>query len=217
MMMPHVLDQRKVMICLCAGYSGESIVMREETESWVVYRIDLNEAVCRDNPGTLCLDVLAWLDWIETMPKQPEIVWASPPCTQFSTARAVKIGEPELDLMNACMDIIEHLDPVWWIIENVRGAVQHFGPRLGPPTQVIGPFYLWGKFPHLDIHVEYKGHVRTRINRDVVVKADQDGHWRFNGKRFNKWDTPQNAEIPRVISQELLTAVNTQRTLDDFL
>lgn len=206
------------MVCLCSGNSGESVVMREETDRWVVYRIDSDRAVCDANPGTLHHDVTKWLDWIERYLGfgKVELVWASPPCTQFSTARAELIEHPSMEILEACMDIIDHLNPTWWIIENVRGAVRHFEKPLGPPTQVIGPFYLWGKFPHLNIVSRYKGSVKTRINRNLVVDTGGDGHWTFNDIRYNKWDTPNRAEIPRVISQELFNAVETQRTLGDF-
>jgi len=77
------------------------------------------------------------------------VLWASPPCTEFSDANprvdhATK--RPSLALVVATLELVAKLRPRWWILENVRGAI----PFLGIPVQKIGPWCLWGHFPHID-------------------------------------------------------------------
>lgn len=206
-----------VFLSLCSGYSGESQAFIDA--GWRVIRIDNNEKVCKANPGTLNLDVVDWMDWIDdvAIPEDPpQIIWASPPCQEFSSARGKDVVEcPSLLIAQACKDLSEHLGPKYLIVENVRGAVKHFQHIFGSPRQVIGPFYLWGNFPHLDVHVEYRGSAWFPHSK-AKSKRRGDGHWRFNGVRYNKWDNPQNARIPVEISRALLGAIETQWTLERF-
>ncbi len=205
-----MIQRRRVFLSLCSGYSGESEAFIGEP-GWCVVRIE-NDPGLGEVPHTRILDVVDWMDWIDTIPQPVEIVWCSPPCTEFSTARAEKIEEPSLEILQACLDVIDYLKPKFWIIENVRGAVHHFKPILGNPKQTIGPFFFWGRFPHIAITVGYKGQQKFRINRDLIVDGP-GGHWTFNGIKYNKWDTPNRACIPYEISKKLLEAIDQQTTL----
>ena len=137
---------------LCSGLGGwtEAFVQH----GWNVIRIENNPAL-QYVPFTLELDVLKWEEWIDDIP-HPDIIVASPPCLEFSDAlqaprtRARREGrpfEPDMSVVQACLDIIDYLKPAWWILENVRGAQEDFRPRLGARRQKIGSFYLWGNFP----------------------------------------------------------------------
>jgi site-specific DNA-cytosine methylase len=73
--------------------------------------------------------------------KKPDFLWASPPCTEYSTAnpRRQAIERPNYELWWATLRIIRELEPRWWVIENVRGAARWWGL----PAFHYGPFYLW--------------------------------------------------------------------------
>jgi len=109
---------------------------------WRVVRVELD--------ATHRPDVVADVRHLPLSRCRPDLVWASPPCTEFSresmpwcrTGRA-----PSLDLARATIAAIAHLDPRWWVIENVRGAVKWLEPLVGRPTLRIGAAYLWGRFP----------------------------------------------------------------------
>ena len=202
----------RVFLSLCSGHSGESEAFINEP-GWVVVRIEKDDGLSHI-PNTRILDVLKWLDWIDSIPQPVEVVWASPPCQEFSAALGPRrVENPSMEILKACMDIIAYLKPKYWLIENVRGAIQHFHPLLDAPSQVIGPFYLWGKFPHIDIHVRYAGQAWFP-HAQATPKTRGDGHWLLNGIKYNKWDTPNRACIPFEISKRLLEAVNQQTTLE---
>ncbi|MBZ5500203.1 MAG: DNA cytosine methyltransferase [Acidobacteriia bacterium] len=83
---------------------------------------------------------------------QPIFVWASPPCTEFSKFTQPDSWHPDkkypdLSLMLACKRIVDESNPMYWVIENVRGAVPFFEPHLGKPARIFGAFHLWGHLP----------------------------------------------------------------------
>lgn len=173
-------------------------------DEWVVIRVENNPAL-QYVPFTLELDVLKWEEWIADIPA-PEIVVASPPCTDFSDAcdspksRARRAGtpyEPDLGLMKACLDIIDYLKPKYWVLENVRGSQEFFFPLIGARRQQISSFYLWGNFPLISMP-----------NWFSHRKQDNDT-WSDDPLRPNK-----RAMIPFEISYALLKMIQGQDTLE---
>lgn len=88
-------------------------------------------------------------------------ILAAPPCTDFSLAcnRLWKEKDSDgrtkksLDIVNACLKIIDSCNPKFWSLENPRGRLHHF---IGQPLytfyhyefggQFYKPTWLWGKF-----------------------------------------------------------------------
>lgn len=73
------------------------------------------------------------------VPFQPDIIWASPPCTQFSVCSVWKYWETDaktgakvpkdpnmsgIHLLNKTLEIIQHYSPEQWFIENPRGMMR---------------------------------------------------------------------------------------------
>ena len=133
------------------------------------------------------------------------VIWASPPCTEFSYARADrKQGQTaddfDMSLIDAARQIIEHFQPDHWILENVHGAVPIIQEEYGMlPTQVIGSIVLWGNFPLIGI--------RTR---------DDWQHRKLDAKGSRALRPNYRAEIPYAISNGLYESLTHQRTLFDF-
>lgn len=125
------------MLDLCAGTGSASRAAL--VRGWHVVRVDVAEGTAAD----VRADVSTW-----STSERFDLVWASPPCTAFSSAnqrtRAPELG---LELVNACLRIIGEVRPRWWVLENVHGATRAIGAVLGPPVAQHGSFYLWGVFP----------------------------------------------------------------------
>lgn len=202
-MNPYVLD-------LCSGLGGASEAFVQDPY-WDVIRIE-NNPILADVPHTESLDVLQWMDWIpslfDTMGK-PDLVIAAPPCREFSRAYAApapsaeRLGirfEPDMRILEACIDIIEYLNPTFHIIENVAGAINHFDTYLGKYRQHVGPFFLWGSFPQINLDPGF-------IHR----KADHDS-WSTDKLRANK-----KAKWPIEMSRGLQDAIMQQSTLADWI
>lgn len=137
-----------IMLDLFAGMGGASRAMREA--GWTVITVDNDPQF---NP-----DILADITTFHYTGPKPDLVWASPPCTEFSryslpaSWKCNKGGkkEPDMCLTLAAKRVIEEIDPKWWIVENVRGARPFYEKVFGPCVKICGSRYLWGKFPICD-------------------------------------------------------------------
>lgn len=191
---------------LFSGLGGATASFHEAGDE--VLRID-NNPLLADVPRTLCSDVssVESQDAIQNL-GNIDLVWASPPCVGFSTGYAApsptarregRTPFPDLGLLRQAVRVIEDTTPEWWVIENVVGAIRYFKPYLGNPSQIIGPFVLWGRFPHLT--VDLAGHSKA--------KSDT---WSTDPLRANK-----KALVPYPISEALRNGMcSEQFTLGDF-
>lgn len=195
---------------LCSGLGGASEAFANDPH-WTVVRIE-NNPILSGVEHTRLLDVLEWIDWLPGMISEygrPTVIWASPPCLEFSTAygapgpKAQREGvafEPDMSILEACVDIIEFAKPRFHIIENVAGASPWFLPELGCWKQHVGPFFLWGAFPNLIVPAGFKH-----------LKSEHDT-WSGNPLRSNT-----KALIPLEISQAFLDAICSQSKLSDWI
>jgi site-specific DNA-cytosine methylase len=126
-------------------FSGSGSASRAAlVRGWRVCRVDNAPGTARD----VSADLATW----ET--REPwDLVWASPPCTELSTASRVRDVEAGLVLVRAAVRIIRAVQPRWWVLENVHGATRAIGELLGPPVTTCGSFYLWGVFPPFQANV----------------------------------------------------------------
>lgn len=197
------------MLDLYSGLGGASEAML--ANGWEVKRIE-NNPLLQGVPNTVLLDVLTFEKQLETrialygQPEQVKLVWASPPCTHFSSgynspkSEAERAGEEyfpagAIELVKSAKHIIDMLNPQYWVIENVRGSIKFLKPILGEPTMIAGSFVLWGRFPAFTVDTKHK-------------KSDNDT-WSTDPLRSNK-----KALIPYEMSDALRIAIENQKTLD---
>jgi site-specific DNA-cytosine methylase len=77
------------------------------------------DIISRFNP-THHIDILEW-DYRIYPPHYFDIIWASPPCTQYSVAKTQGIRDLEGadTLVRKAFEIIDYFEPKQWILENV--------------------------------------------------------------------------------------------------
>lgn len=93
--------------------------------------------------------------------KPPEHVYgilAAPPCVEFSVLNCIaearqRDEEAGMEIVNACLKIIDICNPVFWALENPRGYLRKY---LGKPKLSFQPWWygdpwtkqtdIWGKF-----------------------------------------------------------------------
>ena len=198
---------------LCSGLGGWSEAFVSpfgsnwEVEGITVFRFD-NSDLVKDVPRTFVEDVTQWLDWVDDYPA-PDLILASPPCVEFSQGysaprpKAQRAGIeffPDLTIAKAVRDIIMHVKPRWWAVENVKGSIEDLSPLYGRPRQIIGPFVLWGNFPLLP---------NLNITRGWKTKKDA---WSSDPLRSRK-----RAIVPIEISCAMLDAWYEQTDLTRWL
>ena len=128
------------MLDLCCGLGGASEPMR--AAGWDVITVDIDQ---RFSP-----DIVADLVTFDYQGETPDLIWASPPCLEFSRESMpwCKTGKtPDMSIFLACKRIIDCSDSKYWVIENVKGAIKYFKPHISKPRASFGPFFLWGWFP----------------------------------------------------------------------
>jgi C-5 cytosine-specific DNA methylase len=74
----------------------------------------------RDLPADIQIDIMDWDYRTAYEPHHFDIIWASPPCTEYSVAKTVGVRDIEGSnkVVQRTLDIIEYLHPKFWIIEN---------------------------------------------------------------------------------------------------
>ena len=162
----YFVNDHKYMIDLFSGLGGASEAFVNDNE-WMVHRFD-NNPLLEEIEYTQITDNM-FLDAEElcvflgnAYGKQIDLLWASPPCTEFShgfnsPVSKMRRGEegfenfiPSLGLVKQTITTIQNIKPKYWVIENVKGAIEEFNDIIGQHwSQRIGAFYLWGNFPML--------------------------------------------------------------------
>lgn len=207
----------KLFIDLFAGLCGASqAFINQDDKEWLVIAVE-NNPLCYDEvmKTEFCNWKLKWIpDDISSPGIYPSIreeirileskwgtfdqivVWASPPCTEFSDAQTNRPSNPSMVLLEHTIELIEKIAPDYWYIENVKGAIRDFKPYLGMWHQKMGPFFVWGNFP------------KICVPRMILIKGDA---WSTNPLRANI-----RAMVPSEVSIAIKQALECQTSITSF-
>ena len=115
-------------------FSGTGSVGKVATEmGYTVISLD------RDMEATIQMDIMNW-DY-QNFPKPViDVIWASPPCTEYSRAKTCGIRDIEgaNAIVRRTLDIIDYFKPKYWIIEN-------------PQTGLLKEQEMMNGIPYLDV------------------------------------------------------------------
>jgi len=184
----------KRMLDLFSGLHGASAAFRRHPE-WEVVSIDNNLALDADHHWDISMSKqqILQLGWFD-------LIWASPPCVEFALHRLpfqpTPEAAPSMNLVKSAREIMDLMKPTHSIIENTKSGAHFISPLLGPPREIMEPFYLWGIFPRFS----------ARLGRRH--KQDNDV-WSTNPLRSNI-----RAKVPEEISHGLLDAIMNQTLLE---
>lgn len=203
-----------IFIDLFSGLGGASVAF-DASPNWHTIKIDNNPDLLEHNKGLHIMDltqideVLRFLEHtIQQIHEENEygveklVVWASPPCQQYSFANVHRDPNNFDNTLLICtIDYLYDLNPDYHIIENVKGAIEEFNDILESPwRQRINAMYLWGHFPLLAFQ-----------DADVLTQ-----HRKLDAKGSRKLRPNYRALVPEPVSHALLSAIENQRLIIDY-
>lgn len=134
-----------VWLDLCSGLGGASQPALDR--GWKVIRVDIDP---RFKP-----DIVADVRALPLKPFHVDVLWASPPCTEFTKAgqpaswcrgnRAPATAQTiaaSIELVKACRRAADFLR-ARWVIENVRGDRKYLTPILGQVRAMTSGHVFW--------------------------------------------------------------------------
>jgi len=188
------------------GFSEAFVMAGDE-----VVRVE-NNPLLSEVPHTTIDCVLAVRDRLHILNEQGipfreyDVLLAGVPCDEFSLAyqskrckaqRDGKEWNPNMEYLEAVLDIIRISKPRYWVIENVNGSQKYFAEYGLLTRQIHGAHILYGNFPKF--HTE-----------NLPSKAERD-------KRWSEIRSNHRAYIPLQLSSNLRKAIIEQKTLfDDY-
>ena len=116
---------------LCSGYGSFSHVAKTEF-GYDTTTIDIDPYF----DPTICIDILNW-NYRTFEPGHFDVIWASPPCTQYSNSKRSGVRNLELadSIVMKCKEIIQYYKPRLWFIENpFTGLLKHRPLLTGLPS-----------------------------------------------------------------------------------
>ena len=130
--------QKLVWLDLCSGLGGASQPALDR--GWKVIRVDIDR---RFEP-----DIVADIRALPLKRFHVDVLWASPPCAEFTRQSLPwfkgRYAPPSVELVRAALAAVRLINPLWWIIENVRAARGWLTPILGPVRYFSTGHVLWG-------------------------------------------------------------------------
>ena len=177
-----------------------------------------------DNQPHLNPDVLGdIMSWEPPKGFKPLIIWASPPCTQFSIASVSayktywNIGKepPDVKYFYKTLELIALLKPKYWFIENPRGMARTLKfMRKVPRYTVSYCQYGFNVMKPTDIWSNIKGFQPKlcKNNRDCHERSPRGSRTGIQGK-----DNAQDrGEIPPDLIRALLNTIQNDNTLKRY-
>jgi len=86
----------------------------------------------RDMDADIKIDIMDWDYKTAFQPGHFDIIWASPPCTEYSAAKTIGTRDIEGSnkVVQRTIDIINYLQPTWWMMENPQSGKLKLQPMM---------------------------------------------------------------------------------------
>ena len=183
---------------------------------WECISVDITDEL---HPVDYKVDILEW-DY-KVLPKDFDIIWASPPCNSFSSMlfihkhidQAKRIEEEGLPLLYKTLEIIDYFNPNYFCIENPQmGKMKHFMSDLIPYIDVAYCRYGYDykKPTRIWTNIDYEGkwcNCKTR-HKNRIGTTRKNGNNRFKSEdTIAKTKIEEKYSIPSLLIEELFSAI----------
>jgi 16S rRNA G966 N2-methylase RsmD len=202
-------------------FSGTGSVGEVATRrGWDVVSLDINNKTNADIKS----DILEW-DYKAWTPGQFDMIWASPPCTEYSVAKTVGTRKIEHSnkVVQRTLDIINWFDPEFWIIENPQTGKLKEQPMMQNLLHDDVDYCKYGmpyrKRTRLWNNV-HTWHPRALCRKDCNAMDDEGKKHKESAQRApsssdpdrankKRWKQAELYRVPSELVEEILTAIET--------
>jgi hypothetical protein len=191
---------------LFSGTGSATQPFVECEKHWVV-RID-NRVWKHSHP-----DVRADVKYLPIDSESVEFLWASPPCSEFSSLKNLRRAhhglaqDPEKGMVTvrASVEAIRRLKPKKWVLENVKGAIPHISKVLGKPRLGWCGRWLWMNFDLEGLMPSMRFIKPVRGSENLISSASHYKRMGF-GLSYRELSAARGM-IPRPLSEAVHRAV----------
>ena len=174
----------------------------------------------RDMEATIKTDIMNW-DYQNFPKPKIDVIWASPPCTEYSRAKTCGIRDIEgaNAIVKRTLDIIHYFKPDYWIIENPQtGLLKEQEMMIGIPfkdidyckygmpyrkrTRLWNNIDLWNPKPLCNKDCSWMNPSRTRH----LQEAQQGGSTAERRRTQLTFRTRELYVVPADLIKEIFTA-----------
>ena len=174
--------------------------------------------VDRDMEADIQIDIMAW-DYTDFPRDFFDVLWASPPCTEYSRAKttAPRDIEGANAIVQRTLDILEHFCPKYWILENpqtglLKDQIMMWGIpfkdidycKYGMPyrkrTRIWNNVFRWEPKPLCKRDCNSMNETRTRH----IEEAQRFGSTRERRTNQRRFQQGQLYRVPSELIREIL-------------
>jgi len=194
-------------------FSGTESFSKVARERWhEVFTIDNNSKFKSD----LCKDILK-LE-LKDISFKPDMIWASPPCTDYSHAKRKGVSYIELSNMYVIktISLILALKPKFWVIENPQTGTlkfQYFMSELDYTDVSYCKYgYSYRKQTRLWNNFDFKGKVCDKdcdfVKDGKHINSAGNGREKYTSESFNRIE---KGSIPKELCLEIIKHCETSQ------
>lgn len=191
-----------VWLDLCSGLGGASQPALDR--GWKVIRVDIEP---KFKP-----DIVADVRALPLKPFHVDVLWASPPCQEFSRHGLPCFfpneGDPDLEIALAVKSAIDRLRPRFWAVENVRASRKWLSKIFGRVHLSTTGHAIWSNLLFLVQPIKpHKGCVGHGLEKRWGTIGVCSG----GGKNGERRNSAESAKIPYEIGEAICRAVENRQ------
>ena len=175
----------------------------------------------RDMEANMKIDIMNW-DYTFFEPKSFDVIWASPPCTEYSRCKtsAPRDIEGANEIVQRTLDILEYFEPKYWMIENPQTGLLKdqlcmwgipfkdidyckYGLPYRKRTRIWNNVFTWEPAPLCKKDCESMNETRTRH----IQEAQQAGSTRERRLTQQRFLTSELYRVPKELITDIFLSI----------